>query len=148
MAIELPRDFSEFLKSLSSRGVRFLVVGGYAVAWHGYPRATQDLDVWIGIDPGNAAATVDAIREFGFDTPNLSEALFLERDKVVRMGFPPIRIEVLTSISGLEFEEAWTRRIQADFGSVTAPLINLEDLKTNKRAAARHKDLDDLEHLP
>ena len=148
MAIELPRDFSEFLRSLSSRGVRYLVVGGYAVAWHGYPRSTQDLDVWIGIDPGNAAATADAIREFGFDTPNLSEALFLERGRVVRMGYPPIRIEVLTSVSGLEFEDAWSRRIEADLGSATVPILNLEDLKTNKRAAGRHKDLDDLEHLP
>jgi hypothetical protein len=79
MAIELPRDFSEFLRSLSSRGVRYLVVGRYAVAWHGYPRSTQDLDVWIGIDPANAVAIAEAIREFGFDTPNLSARLFLER---------------------------------------------------------------------
>jgi predicted nucleotidyltransferase len=148
MAIELPPDFSEFLRSLTSRGVRYLVVGGYAVAWHGYPRSTQDLDVWIGIDPVNAAATAEAIREFGFDTPNLGAALFLERGRVVRMGYPPIRIEVLTSVSGIEFEDAWGRRIEAELGSVTVPLINLEDLKTNKRAAGRHKDLDDLEHLP
>ncbi len=148
MAIELPRDFSEFLRSLSARGVRYLVVGGYAVAWHGYPRSTQDLDVWIGIDAVNAVAVAEAIREFGFDTPNLSARLFLERGRVVRMGYPPVRIEVLTSVSGLEFDDAYGRRIEANFGGVTVPLINLDDLKTNKRAAARHKDMDDLEHLP
>lgn len=148
MAIELPRDFSEFLRSLSTHSVRYLVVGGYAVAWYGYPRATQDLDIWIGIDAANAANVTAAIREFGFDAPNLNEALFLGPGKVVRMGFPPVRIEVLTSVSGLDFESAYSRRVEATIGGETVLLIELDDLKANKRAAGRHKDLDDLEHLP
>ncbi len=148
MALELPSDFSEFLRLLSSRNARYLVVGGWAVAWHGYPRSTQDLDVWISVDDTNAEAVVDAIREFGFDTPNLSRDLFRTRDRIVRMGHPPIRTKVMTSISGLQFDDAWERRIEATFGDLQFPLINLDDLKSNKRAAARHKDLDDLEHLP
>jgi len=148
MAIELPRDFSEFLRSLTSHGVRYLVVGGYAVAWYGYPRATQDLDIWIGVDAANAENVTAAIREFGFSAPNLDQSLFLGPNKVVRMGFPPVRIEVLTSVSGLEFEPAFARRVEAEFGGESVWLIELEDLKANKRAAGRHKDLDDLEHLP
>ena len=136
------------LEMLSSRRVDYLVIGGYAVSWHGYPRATQDLDVWIAMEETNAAAVVEVIRQFGFDTPNLTERLFLERGRIVRMGNPPIRIEVLTTISGLEFQQAYERRVQADLGGVIVPMISLEDLKKNKRAAARHKDLDDLEHLP
>ena len=148
MAIELASDFSEFLRLLSSRGVRYLVVGGYAVAWHGYPRSTHDLDVWVAIDPANGDAVVDAIREFGFDTPNLDARLFLEKGRIVRMGYPPIRIEVLTSVSGLDFDGAYDRRVEANVGGLNVPMLSLEDLKTNKRAAGRHKDLDDLEHLP
>lgn len=148
MAIELPDDFSEFLRSLNSQGVRYLIVGGWAVAWHGYPRATQDLDIWIAIDAENATNTVAAIREFGFDTSNLAPELFLETSRIVRMGHPPMRIEVLTSVSGLEFDEAWAHRVKTRFGSVDVTLLDLSDLKTNKRAAGRFKDLDDLEHLP
>ena len=148
MAIKLPQDFSEFLKLLNSRGVRYLVIGGYAVAWHGYPRSTQDLDVWVGVDSENAAAVSDAIREFGFDSPNLTSELFEERGRIVRMGHPPMRIEVLTSVSGIEFEDAYRNRDEADLGGVTVPILSRADLKTNKRAAGRHKDLDDLEHLP
>lgn len=148
MAIELARDFSEFLRSLTSHGVRYLVVGGYAVAWYGYPRATQDLDIWIGIDAANAESVTAAIRDFGFSAPNLAASLFLGPGKVVRMGFPPVRIEVLTSVSGLDFDSAFSRRVEADLGGQSVWLIDLEDLKANKRAAGRHKDLDDLEHLP
>jgi len=121
MAIELPSDFSEFLRLLTSKGVRYLLVGGYAVAWHGYPRSTQDLDIWIDVDGANAEAVVEAIREFGFDTPNLTRELFLEKGRIVRMGHPPIRIEVMTSVSGLDFADAYAGRVETVIGGRNVP---------------------------
>jgi hypothetical protein len=128
--------------------VRYLIVGGYAVAYHGYPRATGDLDLWIAIDSDNAERMVTALREFCFDLPELSTDLFLSPGRIIRMGEPPFRIEVLTSVSGVEFEECYRERVAETFGSVEVSIISLKHLKANKRAAGRHQDLSDLEHLP
>ncbi|WP_325309166.1 DUF6036 family nucleotidyltransferase [Longimicrobium sp.] len=148
MEIRLPQDFKEFLRLLRSHGVRYLLVGGYAVTYHGYPRATGDLDVWVAIDPQNAQRIVDALRDFGFDTPELSPALFLQDGKMVRMGNVPLRIEVLTVISGVEFDECYAGRVEDELDGVKVSLISLRDLKTNKKASGRNKDLADLENLP
>jgi hypothetical protein len=125
-----------------------LVIGGYSVAYHGYPRATADLDVWVAISPENAQRIVAALKDFGFSSPDLSEALFLNRGKVIRMGVPPLRIEVLTDISGVDFAECYGSREVGPLGDVTVNIIDLEHLKKNKRAAGRHKDLADLQNLP
>ena len=146
--VKLPHDFKEFLKLLNDNGVRYLLVGGYAVAYHGYPRATADMDIWIEVDPSNASKLVDALKEFGFNSPDLSVDLFLEKEKVVRMGVPPIRIEILTSISGVTFEECFASRITDELDGIEVNLISLPHLKANKEASGRHKDLDDLENLP
>jgi predicted nucleotidyltransferase len=146
--VKLPHDFKEFLKLLNDNGVRYLLVGGYAVAYHGYPRATADMDIWIEVDPSNASKLVDALKEFGFNSPDLSVDLFLEKEKVVRMGVPPIRIEILTSISGVTFEECFPSRITDELDGIEVNLISLPHLKANKEASGRHKDLDDLENLP
>jgi predicted nucleotidyltransferase len=146
--VRLPHDFKEFLKLLNDNGVRYLLVGGYAVAYHGYPRATADMDIWIEVDPSNASKLVDALKEFGFNSPDLSVDLFLEKEKVVRMGVPPIRIEILTSISGVTFEECFPSRITDELDGIEVNLISLPHLKANKEASGRHKDLDDLENLP
>ena len=98
MDIRLPPDFKEFLDLLGSRGVEYLLIGGYAVGYHGYPRATQDMDIWIAVHPRNADRMVAVLREFGFDTPNLSAALFLQERSLVRMGIAPMRIEIVTTI--------------------------------------------------
>src|SRR6185436_13606569 len=101
MAIKLPQDFKEFLRLLRSHGVRYLLVGGYAVGFHGYPRPTGDLDVWVAIEPENADRLIAVLREFGFAVPELTKDLFLQHQKVVRMGVVPFRIEIMTSISGV-----------------------------------------------
>jgi predicted nucleotidyltransferase len=146
--IHLPRDFKEFLQLLNSRGVEYLVVGGFAVGFHGYPRATADIDIWIAPTEANAQKLAGALRDFGFDLPELSEELFLEKDKVIRLGVPPIRIEILTSISGVEFNPCYNARQTVEIEGVQVDFISLEHLKANKRAAGRHQDLSDLEHLP
>ena len=145
--IPLPPDFLEFLRLLNSHRVEYLLIGGYAVGLHGYPRATADLDVWIAMDPHNAAEIAEAIREFGFATPDLTPQLFLEPDKVVRMGVPPLRIDVLTSIAGVEFRECYPGRKTVVVDGTEIPFIGLGDLVKNKRAAGRAQDLADLDHL-
>jgi predicted nucleotidyltransferase len=148
MEVELPGDFKEFLNLLRAHGVRYLLIGGYAVGFHGYPRATGDLDVWIAMEPENADRIVDALREFGFDTPQLAADLFLQDQRIVRMGNVPLRIEITTTISGVSFEECYAARIEGVLDGVKVTLIDLEHLKANKRASGRHKDLMDLEQLP
>ncbi len=147
MDITLPPDFKEFLKLLNRHGVEYLLIGGYAVGYHGYPRATNDMDIWIAVHPDNAERVVTVLRAFGFDTPDLSIDLFLQ-DNIVRMGLPPMRIELLTTISGVQFAACYAERVTATFDGVIVDLISLPSLKVNKQASGRHKDLDDLEHLP
>ena len=147
MAPELPSDFKEFLNLLRSNGVRYLLIGGYAVIYHGFPRATGDMDIWIAVDPENARRMVDTVREFGFDTPDLSPALFLQDNSMVRMGNVPVRIEILTRVSGVEFEACYGNRVEGEMDGVEVSLISLRDLLANKRASGRHKDLMDVEEL-
>jgi hypothetical protein len=146
--IRLPPDFKEFLQLLNAHQVEYLLVGGYAVGYHGYPRATVDMDIWIGKGPATAEKMVEVLREFGFDVPNLSADLFLKDDQIVRMGVPPIRLEIFTSIPGVRFEECYPSRVVGEIDGVPVSLINLRDLKTNKKASGRNKDLADLENLP
>jgi hypothetical protein len=146
--IHLPQDFKEFFQSFNRHEVEYLLVGGYAVGYHGYPRATIDIDVWVASSPENARRVVAALEDFGFGGEVLSEELFLEGDQVVRMGLPPMRIEILTSISGVDFQDAYDQRIEDVLDGVPVKLISLQHLKANKIAAARAKDLADLEELP
>ena len=146
--IEFPPDFSEFLKSLTDHGVEFLLVGGFAVALHGYPRATADMDVWIARHHDNAVRVVAALRSFGFNLPDLYPEIFEEPDRVVRMGRAPMRIEILTDIDGVDFGACVERSEPTTIAGTQVRVISLADLKANKRAAGRAKDLDDLENLP
>jgi len=145
--IHLPKDFRELLQLLNSRKVEYMVVGGYAVALYGYPRATGDMDIWIALSKDNAHRTVEALREFGFDTPQLKEDLFLEKEKNIRMGNPPLRIEILTSIDGVEFAECYRNKRIVTIDDIDVSFISLEDLKKNKKASGRYQDLADLENL-
>lgn len=145
--IQLPQDFKDFLKLLTLHNVEYLLIGGYAVGYHGYPRATADMDIWIAIRPENARKMVNVIKEFGFNVPELSPNLFLEKKKVIRMGEPPIRIEILTEISGVEFDECNENRIRARLDDIEVNIIDYDNLIKNKQAAGRAKDLNDLEHL-
>jgi hypothetical protein len=144
----LPSDFKEFLKLLNSRQVEYLLIGGYAVGYYGYARATADMDIWIAIHPDNAKKMVGVLRDFGFGVDNLTPQLFLSENKVIRMGLPPFRIEVLTTISGVDFADCYSRRTVDVLDDISVNLIGLAELKINKQASGRFKDLDDLEHLP
>ncbi len=145
---QLPNAFKEFLRLLNARGVEYLLVGGHAVAYHGRPRPTGDIDFWVAVGPENADRLVRVFQEFGANHPDLSPALFLTEKQIVRVGFPPVRIEVLTTVSGLKFEECYPSRIRGVVDGIPIDIISLEHLRANKRAAGRHKDLDDLENLP
>jgi hypothetical protein len=144
----LSKDFREFLQCLNSHGVEYLVIGGHAVAYHGYPRATGDLDVWIAVNESNAQKMVNALITFGFGLPELSPQLFLQESRIIRMGIEPNRIEIQTGISGVKFGEVYPRRLIAEIDGVRVNLIPLQDLKANKKASGRHKDLADLDNLP
>ena len=148
MDMVLPPDFKEFLKLLNDKNIQYLLIGGYAVGYHGYPRATNDMDIWIAINPQTAKQMVIVLKEFGFDTSQLSEELFLKEKSVVRMGIAPIRIEILTTISGVDFKECFKQRIVDEIDGVEINIIGLKQLKINKKASGRHKDLDDYENLP
>lgn len=146
--IQLPPDFKEFLVLLNAHNVQYLVVGGYAVGAHGYPRATGDLDIWIAIDPQSATTMVTVLREFGFEMPELTPDLFQQKGKIIRMGNPPLRIEIHTELSGVKFEECYQQRVEKAVEGISVKFIDLKHLRENKQVSHRYKDLDDLEHLP
>lgn len=146
--IRLPPDFREFLLLLNSKNVEYLLIGGYAIAYHGYPRATGDIDLWIAVNHKNAERLVAVVEEFGFISPELSLATFLEEGPIIRMGIPPFRIELLTSVSGVDFETCYAQRTSDVIDGVRIDILSLEDLKLNKLASGRAKDINDLENLP
>ena len=148
MDIGLPQDFKDFLRLLDAERVEYLLIGGYAVAYHGYPRATEDMDLWIASSPENSQRIVKALRKFGFDVPDLAPDLFLKPNSIVRMGVPPLRIELATTISGVEFDECYQARVAEVLDGINVSIINLAHLKENKKASGRFRDLDDLERLP
>jgi predicted nucleotidyltransferase len=146
--IHLPQDFKEFLRLLNARNVEYLLIGGYAVGYFGYPRATADMDIWIAMNPANAEKIVTVLKEFGFDLPDLSAELFLKEWQIIRLGVPPVRIEISTSISGVDFDECYAEKVVTELDGVQVNLISLNHLKINKKASGRHHDLADLDNLP
>jgi len=145
--IRLPTDFKKFLTLLNSGHVDYLVVGGYAVAFHGHPRATGDLDLWIATSPENVVRIRRALEEFGFSRELVASAPLDVAGKVIRMGAPPLRIELLTSISGVDFDVCHRRRETLVVDAIEVAFISLADLRANKRAAGRAQDIADLEDL-
>jgi predicted nucleotidyltransferase len=143
----LNKDFREFVELLNAQGVEYLVVGGYALAAHGHPRYTGDIDLWIGISDENVDRLLKVLAAFGFGGLGLRKEDFQEPDAVVQLGYPPARIDLLTGIDGVEFEACYRRRLPVAIGGVQLPIIHLEDFKANKKAAGRLKDLADLEAL-
>jgi hypothetical protein len=144
----LPQDFKEFLSLLNKHEVDYLLVGGYAVALHGYPRYTGDIDFWVDTSEENAQKIVTVLKEFGFDLPELSKEMFLDPNRMTRMGREPLKIEILNSISGLTFEEGKQGATSVEVEGIHIPLIGLRELRRNKKASGRSKDLADLENLP
>jgi len=143
----LPPDFRELLQLLAEKDVRFLVIGGYAVAYHGYARATVDLDIWVGPGEENAKRLADAVRGFGLGGPDISPELFMDPDSIVQFGVPPLRLKFHTTISGVTFDECYDQRDVARIDDVEIPFIDLEHLKANKRASGRPKDRVDVREL-
>jgi predicted nucleotidyltransferase len=146
--IRLPPDFKEFLKLLKEHDVRYLLIGAYAVNYHGYIPATGDMDVWIAIHPDNAQKMVTVLKTFGFENdPDIKPELFLQEKKIIRMGVPPVRLDITTSISGVEFDECYQTRVVDELDGIEVNLIDLENLKKNKEASERPKDIVDLKKL-
>jgi hypothetical protein len=141
------QDFKEFIESLNANHVRYLVVGGYAVALHGHPRYTKDLDIWVESNRDNSERLVKAISQFGMGSLGLTTKDFSEPDQVIQIGFPPDRIDILTSASGVEFAECYEQRTKVSIDGIGMNFINLEDLRKNKKASGRLQDLADLENL-
>jgi len=143
----LSPDFRDFFASLNAARVRYLVVGGYAVALHGHPRYTKDIDVWIELDGKNAERLVQAIEDFGFASLGLEAEDFLVPDQIVQLGYPPSRIDLITTLPGVTFEACYPSRVETLIDDLTIHFIDLENLKNNKRASGRYQDLADLENL-
>ncbi|HEY2586352.1 MAG TPA: hypothetical protein VGI81_11365 [Tepidisphaeraceae bacterium] len=146
--VSLFPDFKEFLKLLNSSKVRYLLIGGYAVNFHGHHRTTGDMDIWIAVDPDNAQRISATLQQFGFSIASVPPEMFLETGRIFRFGVKPVRIELLTSPSGIDFETCYSRRVEAEIDGVAIPVLALQDLRENKRAAGRPKDEDDLLNLP
>ena len=145
----LPPDFREFLECLNAAGAEYLLIGGHAVSFHGYPRVTSDMDVWINRTPENAVKVVTAIRHFFDDEMSgLTVGQLLDSENVTHFGARPFLIEVLNRVSGGNFAVAWSRRVQTVYDTVPVNMLGLEDLKLNKKASGRAKDIADLENLP
>lgn len=143
----LNQDFKEFIQSFNDNGVRYLVVGGYAVALHGYPRYTKVMDVWVEMTDENASKIVKALDQFGFGALDLKASDFTVPDQIIQLGYPPRRIDILTTLPGVEFSVCFPSHITVDIDDVLVNFIDLENLKRNKKATGRHQDLADLENL-
>ena len=143
----LNQDFKGFIQSLNANHVRYLVVGGYAVAFHGHPRYTKDIDIWIQISDENATNLVKAIEQFGFGSLGLKKDDFLVPDQVVQLGYAPNRIDLIARADGVDFDEYYPKHIEVEIEDVRVNFIDLESLKKNKKASGRLQDLADLEKL-
>lgn len=146
--IKLAADFSDFLKLCLRNEVRFMVIGGYAVIHHSRPRYTGDLDIWIDASLENAERVITVLQEFGFPPEAVCTEMITGGKKIIRMGFEPMRLELFTSIPGIKFSGCYERRELVRIGRMAVPFISLQDLRINKQASGRPKDLQDLEELP
>ena len=140
-------DFKELLNIFNERQVKYLIVGGYAVAVHAEPRYTNDLDIWVEASPGNAKRVFDALGTFGAPLSGLTETDFAQEGAFYQMGRPPARVDILMSIDGVSFETAWANRVEANFAGVMATFISRKDLIVAKSAAGRPQDLIDVDNL-
>ncbi len=147
MSLHLNPDFREFLQFLNSNAVEYLVVGGYAVAAHGHPRYTKDIDVWVQPTEDNAKRLISALEDFGFKSLGLKSEDFLAPDTVVQLGYPPRRIDILTGPTGVDFVTCFPDRLEIEIDGTLINFIGLDALKKNKLASGRPQDLADVENL-
>jgi predicted nucleotidyltransferase len=144
----LNQDFKEFIQSLNDNQVRYLVIGGYAVALHGYPRYTKDIDIWVEMTPENAACMIQSLEQFGFAALDLRAEDFLTPDQVIQLGYPPNHIDLITTPDGIDFATCYATYVEVEMDGTSVKFIDLENLRLNKRASGRLQDLADLENLP
>lgn len=140
-------DFKEFVQLLIKNQVEYLIVGGYAVSIHGYPRYTGDLDIWINPTKNNAEKVLACINEFGFSSYELTDKDFTKEYGIVQFGYPPVRIDIINSVDGVNFEECFQKKSIIEIDGLPVNFISLEDLITNKKTTARPRDIDDVENL-
>ena len=145
---QLPPEFKRLLSSLNSNDVDYLVVGGYAVAYHGYVRPTGDIDVWVALTEDNIKRVIEAIKQLGYAPPMLKTKYLSKPGSVLRIGVQPLAFDIINQIAGVSFSECFDRRVVVELDSVKANVIGLSDLKVNKKASGRNKDLADLDYLP
>jgi len=145
--MRVEKDFKEFIALLNKNNVHYLIVGGYAYSYYAEPRFTKDIDIFIETSAQNAYNLMASLEEFGFKDVGLTAADFLESGKTIQLGQAPIRIDIITSIDGVLFDEAWQNRTEGTFGDIPAYFISKQDLLKNKKAAARLQDLADIEKL-
>jgi predicted nucleotidyltransferase len=143
----LEQDFIEFVEFLNKHQVKYIVVGAYALSFHGRPRNTGDLDIWIKPDAENVRRMVRVIADFGFDQLRLTEDDFLRENYVTQLGYPPLRIDILNAISGVDFDEAYNARVETDIDGLQISFISAKDFIKNKQVSGRAKDLADIESL-
>jgi len=144
--VKIHSDFLDFIKALNTNHVDYVIVGAFALAYLGYPRYTGDMDIWIRPSGPNARALIQALKDFGMGSLSLTEHDILS-GKVIQIGYPPVRIDLLTSLDGLSAEEVWSSRQTGQFGNFTVNFIGKAAFLKNKKAIGRHKDLADVESL-
>lgn len=145
--METTQDYKELLKLLNENEVKYLIVGAHALAFYGAPRLTGDLDIFVDNDKSNAGRVFRALSEFGFSNTGLSEEDFTSEDIVVQLGYPPVRIDIMTSLTGVSWDEAWTNREVGKYGEIEVFYLNKKLFISNKTALGRKKDLADLEAI-
>jgi hypothetical protein len=143
----LNQDFKEFIQLLNDNQVNYLVIGGYAVAIHGHPRYTKDIDIWIEISEENSQKIITALTEFGFGSLGLTAQDFQEPHQIIQLGYPPNRIDLITSPDGIDFQTCYDSKIEVMLDDIAVKFIDLDNLKKNKLASGRLQDLADLENL-
>jgi len=141
------QDFIDFIELLNSHDVEYMVVGAHALAFHGRPRHTGDLDIWIRPSEGNAERILLVLKDFGFGSLRLGKEDFLKENYVTQLGYPPLRIDILNSISGVDFEDAYKGRIIGEHEDLQISFINISDFIANKQATGRAKDIGDIDAL-
>jgi len=141
------QDFKEFIALLNKNKVEYLIVGGYAVGLHGYPRYTGDIDIWIKTNEANSEKMVKILNEFGFNSYDIKKEDFLKLDNVIQLGYPPYRIDLMMLIDGVTFDECYANRIKKEIDEIEIDFIGYDDLIKNKRASGREKDINDINNL-
>ena len=145
--MSIPKDYEKFIALLNQEEVKYLIVGAYAIAFHAQPRFTGDIDFFVAVSKRNASSLVKVLNQFGFKKARFTENDFMQIDRVIQLGYPPLRIYIVTGIDGVKFDTAWKRRIKGSFGRQSVWYISKPDLIKNKRACGRIRDKFDLELL-